>query len=171
MRRLTPTNTAWRDRYGRAWLWSLALALTLHAVLFLWLPGSLLQRLHEALIPAPTVFAVAGSGGEMELLALAGPSPLAAAPTVAAVEPEPVEEVEMPVPSEEAPLETTTAPSVEMPSEGEGSSEALPDATGGGTESGEGAGGGGAIASPRPLHLVVPTVPRGAERRRPPRST
>jgi protein TonB len=166
MRRLTPTNTAWRDSYGRAWRWSLALVIALHASLFFWLPGALIERLHEALIPAPTVFVVGGEGGEMELLALAEPAPTAAEPTVAPPEPERVEEVETPVPSDEAPEETTIAPSVETPSEGEGSSEAEADAAGGGTESGEGGGGGGAIASPRPLHLVVPSVPRGVDSRR-----
>ena len=165
MRRLTPTNTAWRDRYGRAWRWALALAIALHAGLLFWLPGGLVDRLHEALIPSPTVFVVAGSG-DMELIALAGPTPPDAAPVVAPPEAQLVEEVEVPVPSEEAPEETTTAPSVETPSEGEGSSTAESEAAGGGTESGESGGGGGAIASPRPLHLVVPAVPRGIDRRR-----
>jgi len=162
---LSTTNTAWRDRYGRAWGWALAFALAFHAFLFLWLPRALVDRLHEAMIPAPIVFVTAGSGtGEMEVVALAGSSSLEA-PVEEPAE-EAVEEVEIPVPVEEAPEETTIAPTTEAPSTGEEAAE-----EGSGTaEEGEGPGaggtGGGGIASPRPLHLVVPRLPNGVDRRR-----
>jgi protein TonB len=164
MTRLTSTNTAWRDRYGQAWRWSLALTALLHLTLFFWLPGALVDRLHEALIPSPTVFVTAGSGGaEMEVVALGGAASLEA-PVEEPAE-EAVEEVETPVPVESAPEETTIAPTTEAPSAGE-AADAGTGAAAEGEGPGTGAGGSGGIASPRPLHLVVPRLPGGVDRRR-----
>ncbi len=163
--RLPSATTAWRDRYGRAWRWSLAAALAFHASLFFWLPRALVDRLHEALIPSPTVFVMAGSGrGEMEVVSLAGPT--APAATVEEAETAQVEqEVETPVPAEEVPEEATVAPTTESPAASGGEE---PDARGQ-AEAGEGEGAGGAgggIGSPRPIHLVVPRLPGGVDRRR-----
>ena len=157
--RLTATNTLWRDRYRRTWRWGLAAAVGFHLLAF-FLPRPIADRIHEALIPPPDVSVVAGPPGtDLELLALAAPLPPAETPPP---EPEPVEEVEVPVPAE-APEQQTMAETVDAPADAEGSEEGVVE----GTESGEPAGGGGgAITAPRPIHLVVPRIPGGVDRRR-----
>ena len=157
--RPTATNTLWRDRYARAWRWGLAAAAGLHLLAF-FLPPGLADRIHEALIPPPDVSVVAGPPGtDLELLALTAPLPPADAPPP---EPERVEKVEVPVPAE-APEQETMAESVEAPSETQGAEDGVVEGTEGGEPAG---GGGGAMTSPRPLHLVVPRLPGGVDKRR-----
>lgn len=160
MTRLTPTNVAWRRRYGLTWRLSLMAALALHAGLFFLMPRAITDRLHEALIPPPDVSIVAGPPGtEMEVLALAHPAPPAETPPP---EPEPIEEVEIPVVAETPRVETITE-AVESPRETagveRGSDEGQRDAEPAG-------GGGGSITPPRPVHLVVPRLPGGVDKRR-----
>lgn len=157
---LTSTNTRWRDGYGRAWAVGLGVALGFHAMLFFFLPRGLADRLHEALIPDPTVMVRPGSAGPMESIAYRSPSE--APPETP---PPPLEEEEQvePTPSEEISEEVTVAEVSTTASEAVGSAEGVPEGTGEGEPAG---GGGGAVMPPRPLHLVVPRVPDGVDKRR-----
>lgn len=155
-------NTRWRDWYDRGWKWALGIAVAVHAFLFWFLPSQIADRLYEALIPSPTVFVSAGApGSEMEVVAMREQSrrPLDVPPP----EPEEVEEVEEVVVEETAePTETTTV-ATEAPSESEGTAEGTPEGEG----DVEPAGGGGGVSSPpRPVHLVVPAIPRELNKRR-----
>lgn len=160
MTRLTPTNTCWRDRYARRWAWALPVAVAAHLAALLFLPSELSDRIHEALIPGPSVLVRPGSSGPMEAMdlravALEEPTP----------PPEPEEEEEQvePVPTETAAESITIAEVEASPSEGRGSPEGV---TGGeGAELGA-AGGGGSPVQPRPLHVVIPPVPDGVDKKR-----
>lgn len=156
MTRLTPTNTRWRDRYGRTWAWCLALAVAAHGAFFLFFAGPLSERLYEAMIPAPAVFVHAGApGSEMEAVELRTPPRKTPehAPLPAPKEEEKAVEV---VPEETASEEITVAEVTAAPSETRGSDEGVEGGTG---EAEPAGGGGGGIRPPRPLHLVVPRLP------------
>lgn len=160
MRPTTAINTRWRDRYDDVWRLGLVAATAFHAVVLLMLPRAISDRLHEALIPPPDVAVVAGAPGtELELLALAAPTPPAETPPP---EPEPVEAIEIPVVAE-VPVQETMAESVEAPSESEGVEEGVREGEGRGNPVG---GGGGVATSPRPIHLVVPRLPGSVDKRR-----
>lgn len=160
---MTGKTTRWRDVYGRAWAFGLAAAVAFHVALFFLLPAGLTDRLHEALIPAPSVlFKAGGPGSEMEVVALRPPSPSEPVPVLP--EPEAVEEVVEVVLEETAPVEETTAETREAPSESQGSDEGVPEGSGQGEPTG--GGGGGGISPPRPLHLVVPRLPGSVDKRR-----
>lgn len=162
MRPTSPKNTLWRDLYGRAWRWGLGAAVVFHAVLFLFLPRQISDRLHEALIPSPTVFVRAGGPGtELEVVALRSPPPEVPQETPPPP-PEPVEEAVIPTPAE-VPVEETVAAVTEPTTETEGTSE---DVAGSEGEAGAPAAGGGTVSPPRPLHLVVPRLPGGVDKRR-----
>lgn len=162
MREMTGTTTRWRDVYGRVWALSLAAAVAAHVVLFFLLPSGLADRLHEALIPSPTLlFQAGGPGTEMEVVALRPPAPEEPVPVLP--EPEAVEEVEEVVVEETAAVEETITESREAPSETTGSAEGVPEGTGEGEPAG---GGGGGISPPRPVHLVVPRLPGNVDKRR-----
>jgi TonB family protein len=150
MRAMSAKTTRWRDVYGRAWAIGLAAAVGIHAAAFFLLPSAVTDRLHEALIPDPTVLFRMGGPGEMEVVALRAPAPSEPAPLLP--EPEKVEAVEEIVLEETAPAE-----------ESEGSDEGVPEGTGEGELA---AGGGGAVSPPRPLHLVVPRLPGSVDKRR-----
>lgn len=155
------TPTAWRDVYDRARWIALAAAAALHAAVFLFLPSVVADRLHEALIPSPTlVFRAGGPGSEMEVLALRAPA--AAEPVPVLPEPEKVEAVEEIVVEETATVEETTTEATEAPSESDGTSEGVAEGSGRGELAG---GGGGPISPPRPLHLVVPRLPGDVDKR------
>lgn len=163
MKWLTPTNTLWRDAYGRSWTIGLTLAVFAHVGLFFFLPRQLGDRLHEALIPAPSVFVSAGSEGvEMEVVSMRPPSPEEPQPTPPP-EPEPEEEVEEVTPSEDVSEEVTVAEVTEPASDTEGLEEGAPE--GEGDEQPVG-GGGGFVSPPRPIHLVVPRLPRSIDKRK-----
>ena len=84
--------TAWRDVYDRARWVAVVAAAAAHAAAFFFLPSGIADRLHEALIPSPTlVFRAGGPGSELEVLALRAPS--AAEPVPVLPEPEKVEAV------------------------------------------------------------------------------
>jgi len=162
MRRVTGKTTLWRDVYDRAWAAGLALAVGAHVVVFFLLPSALADRLHEALIPSPSlVFHAGGPGTEMEVVALRPPS--ADEPVPVLPEPEEVEAVEEIVVEETAVVEETTSEATEVPSESEGSNDGVPEGTGQGEPAG---GGGGSVSPPRPLHLVVPRLPGDIDKRR-----
>jgi protein TonB len=163
MRIMTGKTTRWRDFYGRAWALGLAGAVAFHLALFFLLPAGLTDRLHEALIPSPTVlFKAGGPGSEMEVVALRPPSESEPVPILP--EPEEVEAVEEVVVEETAPVEETTAEVREAPSESEGSEDGVPEGAGEGEPTG--GGGGAGISPPRPLHLVVPRLPGSVDKRR-----
>jgi TonB family protein len=156
-------TTQWRDVYGRAWKLGLLAAVAAHVALFYFLPSALSDRIHEAMIPSPTLlFRAGGPGTEMEVVALRAPA--ASEPVPMLPEPEEVEEVEEIVVEEIAAVEETTVVPIDAPSESEGSDEGVPEGTGAGTPAG--GGGGGAISPPRPLHLVVPRLPGDVDKRR-----
>lgn len=156
-------TTLWRDVYERAWAVGLAVAVGAHVAVFYLLPSALADRLHEALIPSPTlVFHAGGPGSEMEVLLLRPPS--AAEPVPVLPEPEEVEAVEEIVVEETAEVEETTAEATDAPSESEGTSEGVPEGVG--ETAPVGGGGGGSISPPRPLHLVVPRLPGDVDKRR-----
>jgi protein TonB len=156
---LSSKNVAWRAHYGRAWRWALGAAVAFHAALFFLMPRGIADRLHEALIPPPDVSIVAGAPGtELEVVALAAPAPPAETPPP---EPEPVEEAQVPVPAE-VPEEVTVAETVAAPSQTEGVEEGVAEGEG----RSEPSGGGGSLLPPRPVHLVVPQIPRGVDRKR-----
>ncbi|MDX1660951.1 MAG: TonB family protein [Gemmatimonadota bacterium] len=163
MTRLSPTNTRWRDLYDRHWVWAVPLALLAHAALFFFLPGEVSDRLHEALLPDPSVIVRPGSTGPMEsveLRSVALDDPEPRPPP----EPEDEEEVEVPVPTETA-SESITITEVEAsPSEGNGTPEGV---TGGeGDRPSAAGGGGGRVVPPRPVHLVIPEVPDEVDKKR-----
>lgn len=159
---LTPTNTRWRDSYGRAWRWSLALAVALHAGLFLFLPRGIADRLHEALIPSPTVFFVAGGpGAELEVVRTRSP---ADEPAETEPEPAPEEEVAEIEEVEDVAEEITLAEVAAAPSPTAGVAEGTPEGSGEAVPAP--GGGGGMLSPPRPLHLVVPEIPSGLDKRR-----
>jgi protein TonB len=159
---MTGKTTLWRDVYDRAWAAGLAVAVGAHVAVFFLMPSALADRLHEALIPSPTlVFRAGGPGSEMEVVALRPPS--AAEPVPVLPEPEKVEAVEEIVVAETAEVEETTSEATDAPSESEGSDEGVPEGTGVGQPAG---GGGGSISPPRPLHLVVPRLPGNVDKRR-----
>lgn len=160
---MTGKNTRWRDVYGRAWALGLVGAVALHVAVFFFLPAGLADRLHEALIPSPTVlFKAGGPGSEMEVVAMRPPS--ASDPVPILPEPEEVEAVEDVVVEEAAPVEETTTEVQEVPSESEGSQDGVPEGSGEGEPTG--GGGEGGISPPRPLHLVVPRLPGSVDKRR-----
>lgn len=159
---MSGTTTRWRDAYGRVWAISLAAAVAFHVALFFLLPAGLTDRLHEALIPDPTVlFKVGGPGTEMEVVALRAPAPEEPVPVLP--EPEEVEAVEEIVVAETAAIEETTTEPTEAPSESHGSTEGIPEGTGEGDPA---VGGGGGVSPPRPIHLVVPRLPGNIDKRR-----
>ena len=162
MKTSTSTNTRWRDSYGRAWRISLAVAIALHAGLLLFMPRGLADRLHEALLPSPMLlFRPGGPGSEMEGVALRPP---AAEEPVQETPPEPEEEEEVvEVTPAEVPEDVTIVEVESSPSETEGTAEGIPEGSG---ASAAAAGGGGSISPPRPLHLVVPKVPDGVDRKK-----
>ncbi|HET9581651.1 MAG TPA: energy transducer TonB [Gemmatimonadota bacterium] len=159
---MTSTNTRWRDMYGRAWRVSLAVAVVLHAALLLFMPRAIADRLHEALLPSPMmVFRPGGPGSEMQAVALRAP---ATEEPVQETPPEPEEEEEAVEVTPEAVSEEMTIAEVESsPSESEGVAEGVPEGAG---ASSAAAGGGGSISPPRPLHLVVPRIPEGMDRKK-----
>lgn len=165
MRTLSRKNTLWRDVYGRAWAISLAVAVLVHATLFFFLPSGIADRLHEALIPSPTVFVVAaGPGSELEVLTLRTPveeQPEVTPPPA----PEPEEEVVEVQAAEDVAVETTIATVTGPPTDSE---EGRPEGVPGGEGDAEptAGGGGGAVSPPRPLHLVVPKIPSGLDKKR-----
>jgi len=162
MKRTTPTNTRWRDAYGRTWRISLAVAVALHAGLLLFMPRAIADRLHEALLPSPMLlFRPGGPGSEMEAVALRPPAseePVQETPP----EPEKVEEVVEVTPAE-VPEDMTVAEVESSPSETEGRADGVPEGSG---ASPAAVGGGGSISPPRPLHLVVPKVPESVDRKK-----
>lgn len=157
--RITTTNTRWRDGYGRRWAVALVVAAGAHATVFFFLPRGLTDRLHEAMIPDPTVLIVAGSPGPMESIAYRTPN------DVPVETPPPLEEEEQvePTPSETASETITVAEVTTAANPTVGSAVGVPEGTG---ESEPAGGGGGAVVPPRPIHLVVPQIPRGVDRRR-----
>lgn len=162
MKLTTPTNTRWRDAYGRAWRVSLLVAVALHVGLLWFMPRGLADRIHEALLPGPTlVFRPGGPGSEMQGVAL---SPPAATEPVQETPPEPEteEEVVEPTPAD-VPEDMTIAEVESSPSETRGTEEGVPEGSG---ASNAAAGGGGSISPPRPLHLVVPRIPDGLDRKK-----
>lgn len=162
MKTATPTNTRWRDVYRRAWRISLAIALALHAALLLFMPRGLADRIHEGLIPSPMVLMhPGGPGSEMQALALRAPTPEEPVQEEPP-EPEPEEEVVEVTPAE-APEEMTIAEAASTPSESEGRADGVPQGAG---ERAAAAGGGGAISPPRPMHLVIPRIPDGIDRKK-----
>lgn len=157
----TPTNSRWRDSYGRAWRVSLAIALALHAGLLLFMPRTIADRIHEALIPSPMVLVrPGGPGTEMQAVELSAPTP--EEPTQVPPEPEPEEEVVEVTPAE-VPEEMTIAQVVSTPSESEGTAEGVPEGAG---ASAAAPGGGGSISPPRPMHLVIPRIPESVDRKK-----
>lgn len=162
MRASTPTNTRWRDSYGRVWRVSLAIALIVHAGLLLFMPRAIADRIHEALIPSPMVLVrPGGPGSEMNALELRAPTPEEPVQETPP-EPEPEEEV-VEVTPEDAPEEMTIAEVASSPSESEGRAEGVPEGAGATAAL---AGGGGSMSPPRPLHLVVPRLPDGIDKRK-----
>ncbi len=158
---LSRTNTRWRDRWARARLVGLAVALAIHAALFLFLPRGIADRLYEALIPPPIVSVDSGAPGrEMRAVSLRSPAQ-PAQPQPTPPEPEKVEPIVKPVPAP-APEEITIAEVEALPSPTEGTREGVPAGTGDEAS----AAGGGAMQPPRPVHLVVPRVPDGVDKRR-----
>lgn len=156
----TSTNTRWRDGYGRRWAYGLTAAVAAHALFFFFLPRGVSDRLHEALIPDPSVVIRPGSSGPMESIAYRTPSE---APPETPPPPLEEEVVVVPTPSPEASETITMAEVTATQSETQGSPEGVPEGTGAGSPSG---GGGGALVPPRPLHLVVPRLPGHVDKRR-----
>ena len=162
MRLVTPTNTRWRDAYGRVWRISLVIALAVHAGLLLFMPRGLADRLHEALIPSPMVLVhPGGPGSEMQAVALRPPTPEEPVQEEPP-EPEPEEEVVEVTPAE-APEEMTIAEVASTPSESQGRSDGVPEGSG---ATAAASGGGGSISPPRPMHLVIPRIPDGLDRKK-----
>lgn len=162
MKTATPTNTRWRDVYGRAWRVSLAIALVFHAGLLLFMPRGLADRIHEALIPSPMVLVLPGGpGSEMHALELRAPTPEEPVQETPP-EPEPEEEV-VEVTPEDVPEEMTVAEVASSPSESEGTAQGVPEGVG---RTAAAPGGGGSVSPPRPLHLVVPRIPEGIDKRK-----
>lgn len=161
MKTSTPTNTRWRDSYGRVWRASLAIALALHAGLLLFMPRAIADRIHEALIPSPMVLVrPGGPGSEMQAVELSAPTP--EEPTQVPPEPEPEEEVVEVTPAEVS-EEMTIAQVVSTPSESEGTAEGVPEGAG---ATAAAPGGGGSISPPRPMHLVIPRIPESVDRKK-----
>lgn len=157
-------NTRWRDSYDRGWRWALGIALLAHAIAFWWMPRQLADRLYEALIPSPTVFVSAGApGSEMEVVAMRQER-RRIPEEIPPPEPEEVEEVEEVVVEETAEQTETMSEATEAPSESEGTEEGTPE--GEGDAEPTGGGGGGVSSPPRPVHLVVPAVPRDLSKKR-----
>lgn len=162
MRVSTPTNTRWRDAYGRVWRIALVVALGAHAGLLLFLPRGIADRIHEALIPSPMVLVrPGGPGTEMHALEFRAPTPEEPVQEEPP-EPEPEEEVVEVTPAE-APEEMTIAEVASAPSESEGREEGVPEGAGATAAL---PGGGGSVSPPRPLHLVVPRIPDGIDKRK-----
>lgn len=161
MSRLSPTNTRWRDLYGRHWVWALPLAALVHLALFFYLPGEVSDRIHEALLPDPSVLVRPGPTGPMESVQLRSVALEEPAPPP---EPEAEEEQEVPVPTETASESITIAEVEASPSEGEGTAEGVPG--GEGDEPSAGGGGGGRTVPPRPVHLVIPKVPDDIDKKK-----
>lgn len=162
MSRLSPTNTSWRDRYGRHWLWALPVAALAHLALFFFLPGEVSDRIHEALLPDPSVIVRPGTTGPMEsiqLRSVALEEPQPRPPP----EPEAEEEQAVPVPTETAAESITLAEVEASPSESDGAAEGVPE--GEGSEPAA-AGGGGRVVPPRPVHLVIPRVPDDVDKKK-----
>jgi len=161
MRILSNKNTVWRDSYDRIRRWSLLVAIGVHAFILLALPRVIADRIHEALIPSPYVFMIPGGpGSELEVVALQPPSEEVAETKPA---PEPVEEV-VEIEIAEAPIEETVLEPDASPSDGEGRDDGEPD--GEGTTDPAAGRGGGVVSPPRPLHLVVPRIPDGLDKKR-----
>lgn len=162
MKVTTPKNTAWRDAYGRAWRTSLAVAVALHGALLLFMPRGLADRVHEALLPSPMMFVTPGGpGSELEAVALRAPpaeEPVQEEPP----EPEPEEETVEVTPAH-VPEEMTIAEVSSTPSESEGRADGVPEGAG---ERAAAPGGGGSISPPRPMHLVIPRIPDGIDRKK-----
>lgn len=162
MKTSTPTNTRWRDSYGRVWRIALVIALILHAGLLLFMPRGLADRIHEALIPSPMVLVrPGGPGSEMHALELRAPTPEEPVQETPP-EPEPEEEVVEVTPADVA-EEMTIAEVVSNPSEAEGTAQGVPEGAG---ATAAAPGGGGSMSPPRPLHLVVPRIPDGIDKRK-----
>ncbi len=161
MKTSTSTNTLWRDSYGRAWRISLAVAIALHAGLLLFMPRGLADRIHEALLPSPMLlFRPGGPGSEMEGVELRAPT---TEEPVQETPPEPEEEEEVvEVTPAEVPEDMTIAEVESSPSETEGTAEGVPEGSGASSS----AGGGGSMSPPRPLHLVIPKIPEGVDRKK-----
>lgn len=165
MRRLSPTNTRWRDRYASLRVWGLIAAAGLHVGLLFFLPGGIADRLHEALIPSPSVlFRPGAPGQEMEVVETRLP-PRESPPILP--EPKEREEARTPVVEPETTAEITIAETElasaaieEAPGSAEGVSEGEADAEP------SGGGGGGRMSPPRPLHLVVPRIPGDIDKKR-----
>ena len=160
MTRLSPTNTRWRDLYARHWVWAVPVALAAHAALFFFLPGEISDRIHEALLPDPSVIVRPGPTGPMESVqlrsvALEEPEP--------PPEPEKEEEAEVPVPTETASESITIAEVEAAPAEGDGSPEGVAEGEGAQPSA---AGGGGRVVPPRPVHLVIPRVPDDVDKKK-----
>lgn len=157
-------NTRWRDTYDRGLRWALGIALVAHAFVFWLMPRQLADRLYEALIPSPTVFVSAGSpGSEMEVVSMRRER-RRIPEEIPPPEPEEVEEVEEVVVEETAEETETTTEATEAPSESQGSEEGTPE--GEGNAEPVGGGGGGVSSPPRPVHLVVPAIPRDLSKKR-----
>ncbi|MGH7571141.1 MAG: TonB family protein [Gemmatimonadota bacterium] len=161
MKTCTPTNTRWRDSYRRVWRLSLAVALALHAGLLLFMPRGIADRLHEALIPSPMMLIrPGGPGSEMQGVSLSAPTPEEPVQETPP-EPEPEEEVVEVTPADVS-EEVTIAEVASTPSQSEGTAQGVPEGVG---ASAAASGGGGSISPPRPMHLVVPKVPDGINKR------
>lgn len=161
MTRLSATNTRWRDRYARTWAWALPVAVAVHVIAFLFLPRGIADRIHEALIPDPTVLVRPGATGPLESVELRSVSIESLAPPP---EPEEEEVVEEPVPTETAEETITIAEVESTPSESAGTPEGVEG--GQGTQAAGPAGGGGRAGPPRPVHLVIPRLPDGIDKKR-----
>ncbi|MGH7588989.1 MAG: energy transducer TonB family protein [Gemmatimonadota bacterium] len=160
MKTTTPTNTRWRDSYGRAWRISLVIALAFHAGLLLFMPRGIADRIHATLIPSPMMLVrPGGPGSEMLAVELSAPSPEEPVQETPP-EPEPEEEV-VEVRPAEVPEEMTIAEVASTPSESEGTARGVPEGSG---ATAAAFGGGGSISPPRPVHLVVPRVPDGIDK-------
>lgn len=163
MTRPSPTNTRWRDRYDRQWLWALPAAAAAHLAVFLFLPSQISNRIHEALLPRPSVVVRAGPTGPMESVELRSVALEEPEPTTPP-EPEAEEEQVVPVPVETAEETITIAEVDAASSEGTGNSEGV--SGGEGDRAAAGGGGGGRVVPPRPVHLVIPRIPAGVDKKR-----
>ncbi|MGH7542770.1 MAG: energy transducer TonB family protein, partial [Gemmatimonadota bacterium] len=129
--------------------------------LLLFMPRGLADRIHEAFLPSPVLlFRPGGPGSEMEGVALRAPT---TEEPVQETPPEPEEEEEVvELMLAEVPEDMTLAEVESSPSETEGAAEGVPQGSGASSA----ASGGGSISPPRPLHLVVPSVPEGVDRKK-----
>lgn len=161
MKYTTSKNTAWRDRYGQIWAYSLLAALAVHVAIFAFSRGRLADAFYELMIPSPTVLIRAVEpGSEMEVVSLNQPTRQEPQP-IPPPEPEPEEEVAEVTPSEVT-EEMTIAETGGPPSDAQGSADGVPGGRGRQPSAG---GGGGAVSPPRPVHLVVPEIPNGVNKK------